>query len=83
MLSTAAFFESIFKIFDDVCALSIIYFKNLKKESLNLILECLNNFDFSLYTGTNQATIIKLSTDMIDMIKAYSSRLHMDIDLLD
>lgn len=83
LLSTAAFFEAIFKIFDDVCALSIMYFKNLKKESLNSILECLNNFDFSIYTGTNQATIIKLSNDMIDMIKAYSSRLHMDINLLD
>lgn len=83
LLSTAAFFEAIFKIFDDVCALSIIYFRNLKKESLNLILECLNNFDFSSYTGTNQATIIKLSADMIDMIKAYSTRLHIDVNLLD
>ena len=83
LLSTAAFFEAIFKIFDDVCSLSIMYFKNLKSESINLILVCLNNFDFNSYSGTNQATIVKLSNDIMDLVKAYSHRLHMDTNLLD
>lgn len=83
LLSTAAFFEAIFRIFDDVCALSIMYCKNLKSESLGLILECLNNFDFNSYTGTNQATIVKLSNDMLDTVKAYSAKLDIDVNLLD
>jgi DGQHR domain-containing protein len=71
ILTTSAYFEAIFKIFDQVCNHSYFYFKNLKEESIYQIIDCLKSLDLDKYSGSNQQTIVKLSSAMSDLIESY------------
>lgn len=71
ILTTAAYFEAIFRVFDKVCNLSYFHFKNFKEESLYQIIECVKNVDLEKYSGSNQQTITKLYNNMNDLIDAY------------
>lgn len=71
ILTTSAYFEAIFRIFDKVCDLSYFHFKNFKEESLYQIVECVKPLDLEKYSGSNQQTIIKLSNGMSDLIDSY------------
>lgn len=71
ILTTSAYFEAIFKIFDKVCDYSYFNFKNFKEDSIYQIIDCLKTIDLEKYSGSNQQTIIKLSTAMGDLVDSY------------
>ncbi|TCB66778.1 DGQHR domain-containing protein [Acinetobacter sp. ANC 4216] len=72
LVSQAAFFESMFKVFDKVCSVSHINLKNLKEESLYQVISCIKSLDFEKHTGSNKQAISNLSNEMITLIDAYS-----------
>lgn len=76
ILTTSAFFEAIFKIFDKVCTLSYFHFKNLKEESIYEIVSSIKTIDLDKFSGSNQQTISRLSTEMSNLIDVYIHTRH-------
>ncbi|MCK7313950.1 DGQHR domain-containing protein [Enterobacter bugandensis] len=81
-LTTSAFFQAVFKIFEPVCSLSLLHFKNYKEESLYEILLGIKRIDFDRHSGSNQQAISAMSTEMQDLISLHSSTLDTPNDLL-
>lgn len=81
-LTQSAFFQAMFKIFDEVCEYSLSYYKNYKQESFENSIEGIKNVDFEKHSGSNQQTISALENDMKNAIELYMKRNSMPSDLL-
>lgn len=71
VLTTSAYFEAIFKVFDKISNLSYFHFQNFKEDSLYEIIDSLKSIDLEKYAGSNQQTIAKLYNKMNDLIDSY------------
>lgn len=80
-LTTSAFFQAIFKIFDMVCGNSITYFGNYKQSSFENVLSGMKTIDFSRYAGSNQQNINALAAEMETLININNFRLTTPSDL--
>lgn len=71
VLTTSAYFEAMFKVFDKITNLSYFHFRNFKEDSLYEIIDSLKSIDLEKHSGSNQQTIVKLSNNMNDLIDSY------------
>lgn len=62
-------FRAILNVFNEVCEKSLIKYKNVKAESLRDYLQPIQRLNFEEYTGTNNATVNKLSNDIRNLLK--------------
>lgn len=80
-LVSSAFFQAIFKIFEEVCDYSMTYFKNYKQSSFEYILLGIKNIDFEKHKGSNQQAINSLASEMKTLIELNVSKLNTPQDL--
>lgn len=80
-LVNSAFFQAIFKIFENVCDYSMSYFKNYKQESFENILSSIKSIDFEKHGGSNQQAINLLANEMKATIELHASQLSTPEDL--
>lgn len=80
-LTTSAFFQAIFKIFEMVCGNSITYFGNYKQASFETVLSGLSTIDFTRFEGSNQQNINALATEMDTLINMNNFKLTTPSDL--
>lgn len=64
-MTNSIFFQAIFKIFEDVCLMSLTYFKNYKESSFIEILDGITTLNFERYPGSNN----QVKNDMIKEMK--------------
>jgi DNA sulfur modification protein DndB len=81
-LTTSAFFQAIFKIFDKVCHLSIMHNKNYSLASMSKIMDGIAGVDLSRHTGSNQAAINELAAELSTLLELHSQKLGTPSDLL-
>lgn len=81
-LTTSAFFQAIFKVFDKVCHLSIMHNKNYALESMAKIMDGIISVDFSRHTGSNQAAINDLVAELSSLLELHSQKLGTPSGLL-
>jgi len=81
-LTTSAFFQAIFKIFDKVCHLSIMHNKNYSLASMSKIMNGIVGVDLSRHTGSNQAAINELAAELSTLLELHSQKLGTPSDLL-
>ncbi|MEQ9883467.1 DGQHR domain-containing protein [Pectobacterium brasiliense] len=81
-LITGVFFQALFKVFEEVCSLSLVFYKNYKEESLYKILIGFNKINFEIHKGTNTQNIKALSDDMLQLLQLHVRMLDAPDDLL-
>jgi len=81
-LTSSAFFQAIFKIFEEVCSYSLTYFKNYKQESFEKVLYGIAKLDFEKHSGSNQQTIKQMSDEMLTLLDIHMNTLDAPSDLL-
>ncbi|MFZ7336596.1 DGQHR domain-containing protein [Comamonas jiangduensis] len=81
-LTTSAFFQAIFKIFDKVCNLSIMHNKNYSLESMSMVMDGIVSIDLSRHTGSNQAAINDLASELSTLLELHSQKLGTPSGLL-
>ncbi|AZN32540.1 DGQHR domain-containing protein [Pseudoalteromonas sp. Xi13] len=81
-LTTSAFFQAIFKIFDKVCRMSLTHHKSYSSSSMKNILTGIKPIDFSKHSGSNQATVSGMAKEFSDLLDIYSKRMGEPTDLL-
>lgn len=81
-LISSAFFQAIFKIFEEVCSHSLTYYKNYQQESFEKILNGISKLDFEKHSGSNQQTIKQMSDEMITLLDIHINTLEAPLDLL-
>lgn len=68
-LTQSAFFQAIFRVFNNFCEQALIIGQNYKKETFVKAFECLGKIDFEHHTGTNEDAISRLEKDLIDKLE--------------
>ncbi|MCK7459945.1 DGQHR domain-containing protein [Idiomarina aminovorans] len=81
-LTTSAFFQAIFKVFDKACRMALIHHKNYATSSLKDILSGIKNIDFSKHSGSNQAAIADMAREFSDLLDIHGQKLGEPKDLL-
>lgn len=81
-LTTSAFFQAIFDVFEKVCRMSLTHYKNYSAYSMRLVLEGIKPIDFSKHSGSNQAAINEMAKEFSDLLDIYSRKLGEPTDLL-
>ena len=80
-LTTAAFFQAIFSIFELVCGLAMMHSKCYSALALKQVLEGIKTFNFELHSGSNRDAIKKMSDEMKELIEVHSHKLGTVQDL--
>lgn len=80
-LTSSAFFQAIFKIFEEVCEYSLAYFKSYKQEAFEDVLVGIKNINFEKHQGSNQQAINSLAQEMSTLIEINISKLNAPDDL--
>lgn len=81
-LITSAFFQAVFKIFEDVCSSSLTYHRNYKQSSFQNVLEGIEKIDFEKYSGSNQQTINQMASELQTLLDIHYMTLDEPNDLL-
>lgn len=81
-LTTSAFFQAIFKVFDKVCHLSIMHNKNYSVDSMTQILTGISSVDMDRHSGSNQQAINELAAELGALLEIHSQRLGTPSGLL-
>jgi DNA sulfur modification protein DndB len=81
-ITNSIFFQAIFKIFDEVCSLSLTHYKNYKEESFTEILDAITRLDFTRHTGSNNQVKNAMIKEMKDLLAIKSNTLGVPDDLL-
>jgi DGQHR domain-containing protein len=81
-LTSSAFFQAIFKVFEDVCSSSLTYYKNYQQSSFKYILEGIQKIDFDKHSGSNQQTINQMAIELQTLLDIHSITLDEPNDLL-
>jgi DNA sulfur modification protein DndB len=81
-ITNSIFFQAIFKIFDDVCSMSLTYFKNYKESSFIEILDVMTRLDLTRHTGSNNQDKNALIKEMRNLLEIKSGILGVPEDLL-
>lgn len=69
-IEKAVFFKSSMNLFIDVCEKVLDKYKNLKVESFKVIVEPLSGLRFGEYTGSNNASIAKATSEMKKLLQS-------------
>ncbi|MEL0658168.1 DGQHR domain-containing protein [Psychromonas arctica] len=81
-LTSSAFFQAIFKVFEDVCSSALTYYRNYKQSSFQNILEGIQKIDFEKHSGSNQQTINQMAIELQTLLDIHSMTLDEPNDLL-
>lgn len=81
-LLNAAFFQAIFKVFDQVCSLSLIHYQNYREDSLYNILLGIKTIDFEKHNGSNLQAITNMASELSELLNITSAKLNTPNDLL-
>ena len=81
-LTSSAFFQAIFSIFEDVCSYSLTYYRNYSQSSFEQVLEGIKKIDFDKHSGSNQQTISQMANELQTLLEIYSATLDEPNDLL-
>jgi hypothetical protein len=76
------FFQAIFKVFDDVCSMSLIHYQNYKESSFIEILDGITRLDFTKFAGSNNQAKNAMVKEMKDLLNVKSNVLGVPDDLL-
>jgi len=68
-LSKTVLFKAIMAIFNEICEKCLIKYKNVKTESFMDYLYPIMQLNFEEYTGTNNATVSKIVSDLRNLLK--------------
>lgn len=74
-LSTSAFFQAIFKVFEKACNLSMTHYKNYSANSMSQILDGITSIDISKFSGSNQAAINELASELSSLLELQNQKL--------
>lgn len=81
-ITNAMFFQAIFKVFDDVCSMSLIHYQNYKESSFIEILDGITRLDFTKFAGSNNQAKNAMVKEMKDLLNVKSNVLGVPDDLL-
>lgn len=81
-LTSSAFFQAIFSIFEDVCSYSLTYYRNYSPSSFEQVLQGIQKIDFDKHSGSNQQTIGQMANELQTLIDIHSATLDEPNDLL-
>jgi len=81
-ITNSIFFQAVFKIFDDVCSMSLTHYKNYKAASFTEILDAITRLDFTRFTGSNNQVKNAMIKEMKDLLAIKSNILGVPDDLL-
>lgn len=81
-LTTSAFFQAIFKVFEKICHLAIMHGKNYSLASMSKVMEGISSVDLGRHSGSNQAAINDLASELSSMLELHSQKLGTPTDLL-
>lgn len=81
-ITTSAFFQAIFKVFDKVCRMALMHYKSYSAQSMREILNGIRPIDFSKHSGSNQAAINDMAKEFSDYLDIHGRRLGEPTDLL-
>ena len=81
-LTTSAFFQAIFKVFEKVCRMALTHYKNYSALSMKEVLEGIKHIDFSRHSGSNQAAINEMAKEFSDLLDIHGRKLGEPTDLL-
>jgi DGQHR domain-containing protein len=81
-MTNSIFFQAIFKVFDDVCSLSLTHYKNYKESSFIEILDGITRLDFTRFAGSNNQVKSEMIKEMKDLLSIKSNVLGVPDDLL-
>lgn len=81
-ITSSAFFQAIFKIFEEVCSYSLMYYRNYQQSSFEKIMEGIQKIDFDKHSGSNQQTINQMANELQTLIEIHSTTLEEPNDLL-
>ncbi len=73
-LTNATFFKALFSIFNEVIDKSLKDYGDLKPESLENVLEPISKLSYDNYTGTSNATLTRIVSDMRKELNEYERR---------
>lgn len=63
-INNTTLFKAAFSVFNDIVDKTLLEFGNLKVKSLEKILEPISKLSYDFYTGTSNATLVKVVADM-------------------
>jgi DNA sulfur modification protein DndB len=81
-LTSSAFFQAMFKIFEDTCSSSLTYYRNYQQSSFKNILEGIQQIDFEKHSGSNQQTINQMASELQTLLDVHTMTLDEPNDLL-
>ncbi len=71
-ITKTAIFKAIFLLFNEIISKCLGEHGNAKSETVYQVIKSLSNLDYDTYTGTNNATILRIAKDMrIELNKYY------------
>lgn len=79
-LTNANIFKAVFSIFYNIVDMSLNNFGNLKVESLEQVLEPISRINYDNHTGSNNAALTKLTTEIKDELHKESSNKYSDLN---
>jgi DNA sulfur modification protein DndB len=81
-LTSSAFFQAVFSIFEDVCSYSLTYYRNYSQSSFEQVLQGIQKIDFDKHSGSNQQTISQMASELQTLLDIHSATLDEPNDLL-
>ncbi len=81
-LTTSAFFQALFKVFEKVCRMALMHYKNYSTYSMKQVLDGIKHIDFSRHSGSNQAAINEMAREFSDLLDIHGRKLGDPTDLL-
>lgn len=81
-ITNSIFFQAIFKIFDDVCSISLTYYKDYKEASFIKILDSIRLLDFTRHSGSNNQVKNAMIQEMKSLLEIKVNTLAIPDDLL-
>jgi DNA sulfur modification protein DndB len=81
-ITNSSFFQAVFKVFNDVCSMSLTYFKNYKESSFIDILDQFTRLNFEKYSGSNNQVKSAMVEEMKSLLAAKANILGVPDDLL-
>lgn len=81
-LTSSAFFQAVFKVFESVCEYSLSYYKNYKQDSFEEILIGIKNINFEKFSGSNEQTISQLEEEINTLLEIHIRNFSTPTDLL-
>lgn len=78
----SAFFQSIFRVFEKACEITLMYHRNYSQKSFDSIFKFLQDINYDSHSGSNEETIINLAKEISLMLDVSLTNSKVSDDLL-